>query len=140
MKKMVIPDLSGAGHPLEQTVAHYAPKIVSEKHAKKIQSFLPVVQQFFHCCDSLDLNKKYSVAGLESKIKGIDLLVIMDMMIRERENPLNGLTMKYGIYFNKENNAVGYLTATGSRLFETKITSDDNKLYTPRLVSFAIQK
>jgi hypothetical protein len=90
---------------------------ISQEHSKKIRSYLPEVQMFYLHCEDLDLDKEYSVAGFESKFKGIDLLAMMDIVMREKKDPTNGLFIKGGLYFDKKNKCVGYVSASGPNLF-----------------------
>jgi hypothetical protein len=83
--KKVIPNFSSIFSPELNVKAFYPiTKMTSEKHAKKIETFLPEVQRFYLLCKDFDLNGKYKVDGFEEKIKGIDLLKIMDLMKREQ--------------------------------------------------------
>ncbi|MFA5715034.1 MAG: hypothetical protein WC998_04810 [Candidatus Paceibacterota bacterium] len=117
--KKVVPDLSGA-FPSDSGIDVYydMTKYISEEHAKKIKSFLPETQMFYLRCKDLDLNQEYSVAGFETKFKGIDLLQMMDIVMREKKDPTNGLVVKGGLYFDKSNKVVGYISATGPVLME----------------------
>ena len=79
-------------------------KEVSKKHYDKIISMDGGTQKFFIYCNDLDLNKKYKVAQFELMIKGIDLLTILDLMVKERDYQMKGIAIKGGLYFSKQNN------------------------------------
>ena len=119
-KKKVVPDLASA-FPSDSNIDCYydMTKYISEEHSKKIKSYLPEVQMFYLRCKDLDLEKEYSVAGFESKLKGIDLLAMMDIIMREKKDPTNGLTVKGGLYFDKLNKCVGYISCTGPVILTT---------------------
>ena len=73
-------------------------KTISKKHEKKIQSYLPEVQTFYWRCKDFDLNKKYSVVDFETKLKGIDILTLMNMIYKksmQNEN-INSITIHSG--------------------------------------------
>ena len=55
-------------------------KLVSKSHYDKIKSFDDNTKGFFLYCNDLDLNKSYPIQGFDGKIKGIDLLAILNIM------------------------------------------------------------
>ena len=86
--KKVIPNFKDIFDPTYNIKGFYPiTKMTSEEHAKKIESFLPEVQRFYLLCKDFDLNGKYKVDGFDEKVKGIDLLKIMDLMKREERKP-----------------------------------------------------
>lgn len=70
-------------------------KTISKKHEKKIQSYLPEVQTFYLQCKNLDLNKKYSIEGMETKIKGIDILALMNIIYKQKNENTNHFTVHF---------------------------------------------
>lgn len=143
MKK--IKDESGNGNDLVQSNPKYQPistrgKIVPnlaealgadalydftrpmlKKYADKLRTFLPETQKFYLMCRDLEVGKLYGVAGYERKMLGIDILQTLDIIMREENDPMNNIRIKDGLYFDKNDKCVGFISASGPSLFEYKL-------------------
>jgi len=118
-KKKTTPNLAGAfnGGNIDVWYDFTRPPILA-KYADKLQSFCPEVQNFYRLCKDLDVEKEYDVAGFENKIKGIDLLKIMDIIYQDRKDETRNLVFDGTLlYYNKEGTCVGYLSTNGFNKF-----------------------
>ena len=95
-------------------------KEVSKKYYDKIKAFNRNVQMFFLLCNDFDLNKRYPVKGFDLKIKGIDLLTIMDIVEKDRENPTRSLTLNNGFYFHQNGSIAGFCGINGFNSINNK--------------------
>ena len=91
----------------------YDTKEVSKKHYEKIIKMHQAVQTFFLRCDDFDLNKRYSVLDIEVKLKGIDVLTIIDWIYKDREQGMGNSTLRYPFYYNNTNDIIGWLGVRG---------------------------
>jgi len=91
-----------------------AEKEVSKKHYNKIKLMHENVQRFFVLCKDYDLNKRYSVTGFEIKLKGIDILYIMDIIYKDRDDPTRNLVLKNNLlYYTNQGKCVGWNSLSG---------------------------
>jgi hypothetical protein len=96
-------------------------KEVSKKHYLKIKDMERNIQEFFLFVKDFDLNKRYKVQQFETHIKGIDLLMINDLIMKDRKRPDVGLTLKGNLfYYNSQGQNVGYLGVNGINLYNSK--------------------
>jgi len=89
-------------------------KEVSKKHYNKINLMHENVQRFFVLCEDYDLNKRYSVTGFDLKLKGIDILYILDIIYKDRDDPTRNLTLEGNLFYHtKQGKCVGWNSSSG---------------------------
>lgn len=69
-------------------------------------------------CPDLEVGKMYSVSGYQKKMLGIDILQTLDIIMREKNDPMNNIRVKGGLYFDKNDKCVGFISANGPTFFE----------------------
>jgi len=102
-------------------------KEVSKKYYEKIKGMNENIQQFFLICKDFDLNKRYPVQGCETKLKGIDILWIMDLIYKDRDDPTRNLILKNNLlYYTQQDKCVGWLSLNGF------VSFPDNDINNPK--------
>jgi len=71
------------------------------KPEERFKTFEPEVQDLCNIINGFDINEKYKVEGLETKLKGIDILAIQDIWVKH---------LKKGSIWNSNCANVAYTT------------------------------
>ena len=115
MRGKVVPNLADA---MGMDALYDLTRPMLKKYAEKLKTFLPETQKFYLTCRDLEVGKLYKVAGYERQMLGIDILQTLDIIMREKNDPMNNIRVKGGLYFDKNDKCVGFISASGPTLFE----------------------